>query len=95
MNTLIYYAFNVLIFAAIVLIVGLIKPKWILLWMDQPSRLGIVAIAAAFFMGGMILFGEGNKQLQQEKAQAAAEAAAAQKPLGNDLPLTPAKPATP
>ncbi len=70
MNTLIYYSFNVLILAAIVLIVGMIKPKWILLWMEKPGRLPIVMIAGVLFMIGAVMFGEGNKQLQQEKAQA-------------------------
>jgi hypothetical protein len=69
MNTMIYYSFNVMILAAIILIVGLIKPKWILLWMDTPGRLPVIAIACAIFMAGAILFGEGNKQLQAEKAQ--------------------------
>lgn len=69
MNTLIYYSFNVLVLAAIVLIVGMIKPKWILLWMEKPGRLPIAMIAGVLFMIGAVMFGEGNKQLQQEKAQ--------------------------
>ncbi len=69
MNTLIYYSFNVLILAAIVLIVGMIKPKWILLWMEKPGRLPIIMIAGVIFMIGAVMFGEGNKQLQQEKAK--------------------------
>ncbi|WP_445367362.1 hypothetical protein ACH5Y9_20260 [Methylomonas sp. BW4-1] len=71
MNTLIYYSFNVMILAAIILVVGLIKPKWILLWMDKPGRLPIIAIAGAIFMAGAVMFGEGNKQKQQEQAAAA------------------------
>ncbi|NOV31682.1 hypothetical protein [Methylomonas sp. ZR1] len=73
MNTLIYYSFNVMILAAIILVVGLIKPKWILLWMDKPGRLPIIAIAGAIFMAGAVMFGEGNKQKQQEQAAAAAK----------------------
>ncbi len=72
MNTLIYYSFNVMILAVVILIVGLIKPKWILLWMDKPGRLPIMAIAGAIFMAGAVMFGEGNKQKQQEQAAAAA-----------------------
>ena len=30
------------------LIVGLIKPKWVLFWMDNPTRFGVVAIVTAF-----------------------------------------------
>lgn len=73
MNTMIYYSFNVMILAVIILIVGLIKPKWILLWMDKPGRLPIMAIAGAIFMAGAVMFGEGNKQKQQEQAAAAAK----------------------
>lgn len=83
MNTLIYYSFNVMILAVIILVVGMIKPKWILLWMEKPGRLPIIAIAGAIFMAGAILFGEGNKQLQQEKDQQSKEAA--QKP-GAEVP---------
>lgn len=69
MNTLIYYSFNVFILSLIVLVVGMFKPKWILLWMEKPGRLPIVMIASVLFMAAAIMFGEGNKQLQQEKAQ--------------------------
>ncbi len=71
MNTLIYYSFNVMILAVVILIVGMIKPKWILLWMDKPGRLPVIAIAGAIFMAAAVMFGEGNKQLQAEKARQA------------------------
>lgn len=70
MNTLIYYSFNVFVLSIIVLGVGMFKPKWILLWMDKPGRMPIVMIASILFMAAAVMFGEGNKQLQQEKAQA-------------------------
>lgn len=69
MNTLIYYAFNVFVLCLIVLAVGMYKPKWILLWMDKPGRLPVAMIAGVLFMIAAVMFGEGNKQLQQEKAQ--------------------------
>ncbi|MDD4913956.1 MAG: hypothetical protein PHW13_02805 [Methylococcales bacterium] len=69
MNTLIYYSFSFLILSILVLTVGLIKPKWIFLWMDKPGRMPVVVIASALFMIGAVMFGEGNKRLQQEKAQ--------------------------
>lgn len=68
MNTLIYYSFSPLILSVLVLIIGLIKPKWILIWMEKPERWLIVAIAMVLFMIGAVLYGEGNKQLRQEKA---------------------------
>jgi len=69
MNTLIYYAFNIFILALIVFGVGMFKPKWILLWMDKPGRMPIAFITAILLMIALVMFGEGNKQLQQENAQ--------------------------
>jgi hypothetical protein len=84
MNTLIYYSFNVLVLALVVLIVGMIKPKWILLWMDKPGRFPVAVISAVLFMVGMVMFGEGNKQLQHEKAEQS-KLEAIQKP-GSEVP---------
>lgn len=70
MNTLIYYSFNLAILAVVLLIVGLIKPKWLFFWMDNPGRFPTLFLTAALFMAAMTMFGEGNKQLQQEKEQA-------------------------
>lgn len=92
MNTYIYYGFNVLILAAIVLIVGLIKPKWILIWMDEPPRLGVAFIAALLFMGGMTLYGEGNKQLMVEKIKAESAPANTSAPSA-EVPAAAATPA--
>lgn len=70
MNTLIYYSFNLAILAVVLLIVGLIKPKWLFFWMDNPGRFPPAFLAAALLMAAMTMFGEGNKQLQAEKQQA-------------------------
>ncbi len=75
MNTLIYYSFNIFILALIVLALGMYKPKWILLWMDKPGRMPIAFIVTILFMIAATMFGEGNKQLQQEKAHASKQAA--------------------
>jgi undecaprenyl pyrophosphate phosphatase UppP len=64
MNNLINYGFDVLILTVVILIVGLIKPKWILFWMQRPDRFIIMVICSVMFMIGMTLFGEGNKQKQ-------------------------------
>ena len=69
MNTLIYYSFNLSILMLVIFGIGMFKPKWILFWMDKPGRMPIAFIAAILFMIAAVMFGEGNKQLQQEKAQ--------------------------
>lgn len=91
---MIYYSFNVLAISLIVLIVGMIKPKWILLWMEKPGRIAIVCISGAIFMAGMVMFGEGNKQLQQEKAQQSKEQAVQPTQSADEVPLPAATPAT-
>ena len=74
---MIIWAFNLLLLAIGILVVGLIKPKWLLFWMEQPNRLMIVGFAVILFMASVILFGEGNKQnsplsevVKKEKAAA-------------------------
>lgn len=37
--------------SAIILVIGLIKPKWICFWMKEPSRVVVSAIAMFLFMG--------------------------------------------
>lgn len=87
MNTLIYYSINVLVLTVIVLIVGMIKPKWILLWMDKPGRMPVIIIASVLFMAAAVMFGEGNKKLKQEQAQQAQQQSV-QKPSA-EVPVTP------
>lgn len=70
MNTLIYYSFNIAILSVIILILGLVKPKWLFFWMDSPGRFPGIVLAMALFMAAATMFGEGNKELQAEKDQA-------------------------
>jgi ABC-type nickel/cobalt efflux system permease component RcnA len=37
--------------SVLILIVGLIKPKWVLFFMKQPDRLTVTALAMVMFMG--------------------------------------------
>ena len=41
------------VLSVLILIIGLIKPKWVLFWMDQPSRVLVSGIALILFMGSM------------------------------------------
>lgn len=59
---MIVWAFNLLILSVGILIVGLIKPKWLLFWMEQPNRYIIVGFSAILLMSAAIMFGEGNRQ---------------------------------
>lgn len=43
--------FKVLVvISLLILIIGLIKPKWVLFWMKQPDRLTITAVSLLLFM---------------------------------------------
>lgn len=59
---MIIWAFNLLLLAIGILVVGLIKPKWLLFWMEQPNRFIIIGVATILLMASAILFGEGNRQ---------------------------------
>lgn len=69
MNSSIYNGISLLIISVLVLIVGMIKPKWILMWMDNPGRMPILWIASALFMFGMVLFGQGTNEKHQAEAK--------------------------
>jgi hypothetical protein len=61
-------AINILILSVLLLIVGLIKPKWLLFWIDNPGRMPIIMLASVLFMIAVTLFGEGNRQKQEAMA---------------------------
>ena len=58
-------AINILIISILILIIGLINPKWLLVWVDKPGRMPIIMISAVLFMIAATLFGEGNKRKQE------------------------------
>lgn len=41
------------VFSILILIIGLIKPKWVLFWMKEPSRIVVSCIALVIFMAAM------------------------------------------
>jgi len=57
-------AFNLMFLGIIYFIFVLVKPKMALFWMKKPDKLWGIAISAALFMGGMVLYGE---YLQSQK----------------------------
>lgn len=88
----IYHGISLILLSFIILAVGMIKPKWILLWMDNPSRMIIAAISMVVFMIGAVLYGEGNKEKQKLlKEKPAIEAV---KPI-TDTPKPDVKPSKP
>ena len=68
-------ALNLGILTLLFFVVGMIKPKWALFFMEKPSRWLITAITTVLFMVTMTLYGQGIKQakiIEQHKKPAAA-----------------------
>ncbi len=63
------WAINILLLSIIFLIVGMIKPKWLLFWMDKPGRIPIILLSSILFMIGAVMFGEANLAKQQATAK--------------------------
>lgn len=88
----IYHGISLILLSILLLIVGLIKPKWILFWMEAPTRLIIAGISMVMFMVGAVMYGEGNKQKQLELQKQAATVQTGK--VASDVP-EPVKPVTP
>ncbi|MBE0469673.1 MAG: hypothetical protein IBX55_09240 [Methyloprofundus sp.] len=78
---MIVWAINLLILSIGILIVGLIKPNWLLFWMEKPSRFIIVGVSIGLFMVAAVLFGEGNRQ-----GAPLSEVAKQNKPVATEIP---------
>ena len=63
------WSINLLVLAIGFLIVGMIKPQWILFWMDKPGRMPIIMLSIVLFMASATMFGEANRQKQEESAE--------------------------
>ena len=56
------WSINLLVLAVGLLIVGMIKPQWILFWMEKPKRIAIIILSSVLFMIAAVMFGEANKE---------------------------------
>ncbi|NOQ35693.1 MAG: hypothetical protein GQ569_07325 [Methylococcaceae bacterium] len=87
---MIHAAINVLLLSVLLLAVGLWRPKYILFWMDEPSRFAIIMIFSVMLISGFTLFGEGSRQKQLEDELVAQQAKKTESdnavPKINDLP---------
>ena len=101
---IIYHGISLILLSIVLLIVGLIKPKWILFWVENPQKVSIRSIeisgrfivtfvSMVLFMIGMVLYGNGVKAKKAfaPKQPVAAHAA----PVENDKPEPTPPPAPP
>ncbi len=63
------WSINLLVLAVGFLIVGMIKPRWILFWMDKPGRLPIIMLSTVLFMAAATMFGQANLEKHKELAK--------------------------
>ncbi|MDT8407375.1 MAG: hypothetical protein RQ715_09000 [Methylococcales bacterium] len=97
MNDLIQLSFNLGFFTLALIIIGLIKPKLPLFFLEKPTRLGIIMVGMVMLMITITLYGEGTKKLQQEqeeahrRAERAAQLTAKTRQDPNEIPSAPSK----
>jgi hypothetical protein len=89
-----YHGISLILLSIVLLIVGMIKPKWILFWMEKPTRMMIIGGCMVIFMLGAVLFGEGNKQKQLALAKQAPTVQVG-KPVDDTPDVEQPKPVTP
>jgi len=73
MSQMMVWSINLFVLSIGILIAGMIKPKWIFFWVNNPTRLQIQLLVAALFMGGAYLYGEAGLEKQQRQEVAKAE----------------------
>lgn len=82
---------NLVIISVLILIIGLINPKWLLVWVEKPGRMPIILLASVVFMVGMTLFGEGSKRKKEAEASGQPVAESSEKPPVESSEKKPAK----
>lgn len=61
------YAINLGIFTLLFFIIGMIKPRWVLFFIKEPTRFPILMITPILIMITVTLYGEGVKQAKEEQ----------------------------
>jgi ABC-type Fe3+-siderophore transport system permease subunit len=54
------------VLAVLILIIGLIKPKWVLFWMEEPNRILVSGIALIMFMTAFTAYTQFTVQPKQK-----------------------------
>ena len=82
------HAINLGILSTLFFVIGMIKPKWSLFFMEKPTRWHILIISTVFFMIVMTMYGEGVRQDKlKKKREASAAARSAQVPALESVPV--------
>ena len=68
LNNLVHLSFDLAAFTAIFFLLGMIKPKWPLFFLKEPSRFMILMITPILIMITVTMFGEGTRREKEAKA---------------------------
>lgn len=89
-HTLLLHAMNLGLLTLLFFVVGMIKPKWALFFMEKPTRWIVLAITTVSVMIVMTMYGEGNRQAKlaaKHAKPAAASAAPVPVPIPEAVPV--------
>ncbi len=67
---MIVLSINLLILSIGILIVGMIRPQWILFWMEKKDRLIVILLSSILFMVSVVMFTQAtlqNKEFTEEE----------------------------
>jgi hypothetical protein len=93
---MIFYSFHMAAFTILFFVIGMIKPKWALFFLKEPSRFMILMITPILIMITVTLYGEGIKREKEEKALKESPAKIVEPaPVPVPVPATDAPPSAP
>ncbi len=83
-------AINLALVTILFFLIGMIKPKWALFFLDKPDRMIVLAITVVLTMVSITMYGEGHRRstLAQE-VQIAAPKKVEQAPVPVPVPASP------
>jgi hypothetical protein len=89
-HTLLLHSLNLGALTLLFFIVGMIRPKWALFFMEKPTRWLVTAITTVCVMIVLTMYGEGNKQARlaaKHKKPVAATVAPVPVPVPEAVPV--------
>jgi hypothetical protein len=91
---MVLYAINLGIITILFFIIGMIKPKWALFFMKEPTRFTILMITPILIMITVTMYGEGLKR-QKEEEKLLKSPPAKERPAPAAVPVPVPAPETP
>lgn len=64
---MVLFAINLGIFTILFFVIGMIKPKWVLFFMKEPTRFSILMVTPILVMITVTMYGEGLKRQKEER----------------------------